>query len=168
MMMIIPCPTFGRCVLMRSHIFISDLTYDHHIPSCRHFHHVRLTGIFKFSYRYLMMHNIFSPKLSCPFLTSSMLVLVYPVSISLLNSPHSSTFLHLIFFFRSIWFDPQGCKRKFDVPAFVAKYPPAAANAANVNRTRKLWERWRGSAPLCRIGRGEGRGEDAVGRCIAL
>jgi deoxyribodipyrimidine photo-lyase len=24
----------------------------------------------------------------------------------------------------------EGCKRKFDVKAFVAKYPPAAANAA--------------------------------------
>jgi hypothetical protein len=27
----------------------------------------------------------------------------------------------------------QGCKRKFDVPKFVAKYPPAAANAARIN-----------------------------------
>ena len=28
----------------------------------------------------------------------------------------------------------QGCKRKFDVAAFVARYPPAAQNAAAVSQ----------------------------------
>ena len=31
----------------------------------------------------------------------------------------------------------EGCKRKFDVKAFVAKYPPAAANAAAAAATQK-------------------------------
>jgi hypothetical protein len=28
----------------------------------------------------------------------------------------------------------QGCKRKFDVPAFVSRFPPASANAATARK----------------------------------